>query len=470
MLEPGHLLEFGLMISLLERCPTLINSPDRSTVNSPPFLEYFKQCLRDITAVVPYESLLSTLARCDDISTISERYMNLLRKLSLEFPFSLSMYASSFVAIFKIQHQKSLDSDLFNQLAFEDCAYFMWLKAKFTKGTSSKDAVDTFSKELFADPYLFVSQDHFCDDALYLQKMVQDSLKRVIHLSEVEATSSLSATDLYKPKGESSAGVASNEDTKSLKSPISVLLKGREALQQANDIPAPHLYEEMVSKCDSYDEAMKVLQRTRGIHFDFCIKVLCDFMYQHILVPFTEVNPMTSWKCLCHTIAPYSDVLKNDSKFWASMLKRCQRAISKGSQAAECTYNAKLKFLVNNIDPDSKALTAPTSSEFAMYTLEKKLKELCSDRKILKETSFERMAHSWQSYFYDSPMFNVAQSHRTLIGRWIKWSLLIHELRITLENHVAIAITGLVNSGKTQLIKSLFGFQVRVLWSRFEGV
>lgn len=452
------------MISLLEMCPNRSSSFSTARVNRvPAFINYFKRFLHDIAAVTPYESLLATLAQCGDVGMISERYVDLIQKLCLEFPFSLSMYTSLFVTVFKIQHQESTDSGILEQLPFEECAYFMWMKAKYTKGIATPAAVNSFAEEVFTDPYIFGSQDHFSDDALYLQKMVQSALKHVNKLSEVEATSTLSASNLYKWESEE----ATKTEAKNLKSPISVLLKGREALQQVSDISKPHLDQEMASiaRCNSYEEAMKVLHKTRGIHFDFCIRVLCDFMCQHVRIPFTEANPMTNWKCLCHQLAPYSDILKNDSQFWASMLKRCQRATSRGSQVAERTYNDKLKFLVNNIDPKSTALAAPTFSQYSMYTLEKKLKELCSNRKIKKETSIDQIAHAWRSYFQDCPMLKVAASHRTLIGRWIKWSLLIHELRTTLENHVVIAITGLVNSGKTQLIKSLFGFQVGILYT-----
>lgn len=459
LLEPGRLLEFGLMISLLERCPKRLNCSKTPTVQlgetPSSYLGYFKQLLYTIAAVVPYESILCTVARCHDVSTICERYVHIIQELDIDFPFSLMMYASLFVAVFKIQHHTSIFSD---EQAFEDCAQFMWLKAKYTKDVSSKVAVDSFSDEVFTDTFVFGSPEHFCDDALYLRKLVQKSLIKVNSLSEVEATSNLSAADLYRLKDEG-ASPGTKHKSKGLKSPISVLLKGRDALEQANDISKPHLYEEIVSKYGSYEETMQVLHKARGVHFDFCIRVLCDFMYQHVQVPFTETNPMTNWKCFCHQIAPYSDILKNDSEFWSSLIMRCQRAISKGSQVAEGSYSDKLKFLVTNIDPESNSHTAPSSS---LYSLEKKLKEVCSDRKIEKEISVDRMVHEWQSFFQNCPMADVARSHRSLICRWIKWSLLIHELRVTLENQVTIAVTGLVNSGKTQLIQSLFGFQVKL--------
>ncbi len=447
-------------MSLLERCPHHPNSSQ-----SIPFFNFFKKFLRNIAAVVPYESILCTIAQCHN-KQIVERDLRILKKLGAEFPFSLSMYISSFVTVFKIQHETSIEASFLKQQPLEDCAYFMWSKAKYTKGTSTKPAVDSFSAEVFTDPYMFGSQDLLLDDSLYLQKMVQGSLRHVNNLSEVDAVSSKSATDLYRLSGGAApiANSVSNQESKSLKSPIAVLIEGREALHRNNDNSALCLYEEMTSRAQSYEETMKVLNSARKVHFDFCIRVLCGFVHQHVQVPFTEVNPVTFWQHLRYQIAPYSDILKDNSEFWASLLKRCQRAITKGSQVVERTYNGKLKFLITNIVPeaDSEAHPAATSTKYSTYMLEKKLEEICSERKIGKETSIDRMVHEWQKIFKGCPMATIASSHRSLVGRWIKWSLMIHELRLTMKNHITIAITGLVNSGKTQLIRSLFGFNVRM--------
>ena len=448
------------MMSLLEKSANRFNSTSQlQPTDLPPFVTYFKQFLLEMLTVVPYESILCAVAHCRNKRT-ADLCTRMIKRLHMEFPFSLTTYASSFVAAFKAQHRKSGDASMaefFNQLPFEDCAYFIWLKAKYMKGTTSSAAVASFSDEIFTDPYIFVSLGLLDDDALYLRQIVQQSLKQVNTLSEVRAVSNKSATDLYSWSSVGSS--SSKQEVRSLKSPISVLIEGREVLHPKNDTSIPH---KSGLRLRSYDETMKVLNNARGGQFDLGIGVLCGFMYQHVRVPFTDFNPMTFWKSLRHHIAPYSDVFKNDSEFWTSILKRCQRAIAKGSQVAENTYDAKLKFLVNNIDPETKGHTTPTASEYSMYTFEKKLKELCLERGITKDRVIDRIVLAWKTHFEcgDCPMAKVALTHRSLISRWIKWSLMIHELRLTLEKHITIAIPGLVNSGKTQLIRSLFGLDV----------
>ena len=288
------------------------------------------------------------------------------------------------------------------------------------------------------------------------------SSQEVKKLSDVEAIAgTMSAADIYKVRGDKEGKEATPEVT-SVKSPISVLIEGRAVLQKASDGTTTALpsNESEGTKIGSYSRTMSIIRSARGIHFDFCIRVLCDFMYQYVRVPLTEVNPMNRWNHLRHQVAPYSDIFKSDYEFWESMLKRCQRAIAKDSRVIEHEYHEKLKFLVTSIEPDCDAHITHSSSKYSMYILEKKLQELCTLRKVTKDMSIDQMVRGWQLIFSSCPLATVASSHRNLIGRWIKWSLMLHELRTKLENHITIAIAGLVNSGKTKLVGNLFGFEV----------
>ena len=446
------------MTSLLERCrPCHSTNSDSHPIHagsgeSSPFFKYFKQFLRQIAVIVPYESMLCAIAQCRNKQQ-AESHMHILRQLGAEFPFSLTMYVSLFNIIFKLQHEKTIKDSLFDQLPFEVCAYFTWLSAryKYAKVMLPKVAVNLFSEEVFTDRYMFGFLDSFCDDSIYLRKMVQDSLKQVNSLSEVEAVSNKSAMDLYTSNYTQPMGISdSKQRSRNLKPPIKVILEAREALNQNNSGSA-------LQETNLYERTLKVLHNARYVQIELCIDILCSFIYQHVQVPFTEVNPMNMWKRILHLIGPYSDVFKDDPEYWTSMQKRCQRAISKGSEVTERTYRDKLVFLLTNIDLEAKAQTTSTISE---YTLENKLKELCSTRGIDAGTSVEQMVLDWQMHFKDCHMASVVPSHHSLISRWIKWSLMIHELRLTLENHITIIIPGLVNSGKTQLIRSLFGFNV----------
>jgi hypothetical protein len=440
-------------MSLLERCPNRLNftgsQPDKS-----PFFKEFEAYLRNIASVVPYESILCTVAHCNNKQVV-QRCMSVIKSLKAKFPFSLMMYSSLFVHTFKIQHQDQGEmlTVLFDELPFEVCAYFSWSKAKYTARnmTSSKAAVESFSKEIFAEEYIFRSQDPNKES---LKEMVQDSLQQVDGLLEVEAVSSKTAADLYDMNYYDAGPSSKNE--LSVESPIEMLINERKTLHGVQNINESALGE-TTSESEPYSkEVMKSIKHFHKIHIDFCTRVLCGFVYPQVQVPFTEVNPMTFWSHLHFRIAPYFELLEDDSKHWPSLLKRCERVIAKGSKLTERTYHGKLKFLVCNADPNTKALT---DIEYSMYMLEKELKKI-SEQKAISEKSIKQMVHDWQDIFKDCPMANVVPSHRSLISQWIKWSLMIHELRLTLENHITIVVTGMANSGKTQLLRSLFGFDV----------
>ena len=437
------------MTALLEkRANRFCQSPTH--LGEPPhFLTYFKRFLRDIAAVVPYESILCTIAHCRN-KRISEDCMHSIN--NMEFPFSLTTYISSFVAALRVQHEKATEANtanLYYQLSFEECASFMWLKAKY-----NGKSVKSFSRDLFTDSFIFGSLEELYEEALCLRTKVQKSLEQISSLDEAKAISDKSTKDLFS----TTYSRHSREEASMLKSPILILIEGREILHHTNNTSNLQVDEER----QSYEKTVEVLSMARGGQFDISIGVICGFMYQHVRVPFTEVNPITLLKTLQYRIGPFKDVLKNDSNFWASIVERCRNAVSKGSRVAEHTYHGKLKFLVTEIDPSSKAYIDPISSEHSMYMLEKRLKELCDTRGITKEKSVGTMIESWRTLFAGCPIADVAVTHQTLISQWIKWSLMIHELRQMLETHVTIAIAGLVNSGKTQLIRTLFGFDVRM--------
>ena len=218
------------MTSLLERCrpcPASVSSDNQPIHARPsessPFFNSFKRLLHQFATTAPFESILCAIAQCPDKQK-AESYIHILKQLGVEFPFSLTMYVSLFNIIFKIQHRETITESLFAQLPFEVCAYFTWLTAKYryTSGMLPKAAVDSFSKEVFTDRFMFVFLDSFCSDSQYLRKMVQDSLKQVSNLAEVEAVSSKPAADLYNLNNYAHPAETSafKQGQKSLKSPL----------------------------------------------------------------------------------------------------------------------------------------------------------------------------------------------------------------------------------------------------------
>ena len=118
-------------------------------------------------------------------------------------------------------------------------------------------------------------------------------------------------------------------------------------------------------------------------------------------------------------------------------------------------YAAKLQFIVQGV---TKTVTC--NSQYISYSLERQLADLCQERNITESIPLERLTQQWDLLFEKNILSLVAKSHRPLIARWLKWALMIHNLREELAKYTAVGVVGLVNSGKSKLVNSLFGIQV----------
>ena len=115
-------------------------------------------------------------------------------------------------------------------------------------------------------------------------------------------------------------------------------------------------------------------------------------------------------------------------------------------------YDAKLQFLLQGIKK-----TVSCSSQYISYSLEH---QLCSNLKFDKDIPIAKLMNDWDQIFHKDALSLVAKSHRPLTARWLKWAVLIHDLREALAKYTCVGVTGLVNSGKSQLVSKLFGVQV----------
>ena len=127
---------------------------------------------------------------------------------------------------------------------------------------------------------------------------------------------------------------------------------------------------------------------------------------------------------------------------------------AKSMEADDDRYAAKLQFIVQGMQK-----TVSCNSQYISYSLERQLFELCDD-KIDLSMPLDKLVAQWGGFFKNNILSLVALSHRPLIARWLKWALMVHNLREELAKYTAVGVAGLVNSGKSKLVNSLFGIQV----------
>ncbi len=121
----------------------------------------------------------------------------------------------------------------------------------------------------------------------------------------------------------------------------------------------------------------------------------------------------------------------------------------------DAQYAAKLQFIVQGARK-----TVTCNSQYISYSLERQLADICSERKITEKISLENLTSQWDIFFAKNILSLVPKTHRSLIARWLKWALMVHSLREELAKYTAVGVVGLVNSGKSRLITTLFGIQV----------
>ena len=111
--------------------------------------------------------------------------------------------------------------------------------------------------------------------------------------------------------------------------------------------------------------------------------------------------------------------------------------------------------------------TVSCNSHYISYSLERQLVILCDKLNISASTPTEKIVEKWNTLFKDNVLSLVAMSHRPLIARWMRWALMVHNLREELAKYTAIGVVGLVNSGKSKLVGNLFGIKVKYIYSHF---
>ena len=98
------------------------------------------------------------------------------------------------------------------------------------------------------------------------------------------------------------------------------------------------------------------------------------------------------------------------------------------------------------------------------FLLESRIAKLCEERKVKEDDPLDtlKLVSTWKEIFKGSPLSLIVDSHVPMVACWLKWGLLVNNLRKEINMYFppAIGVVGLVNSGKTKLVQTLFGIKV----------
>jgi hypothetical protein len=267
---------------------------------------------------------------------------------------------------------------------------------------------------------------------------------------------------------------------KCCKAPMTLLTQGKEELNR--------LSKELISEQSSSTEEkkssntnIKMLSVLTNLRKDFktCSTLLGAFMESQVQIPLEKVGGdkyvdklakharsigLSVWGLL---ILPFKylnrGIIKTLSQEFQKFVvefslskvpSHIREYLSSDHQFPD--YDERLEFLVGSM---KKSVTC--NQTYISYSLERQLEDQCKKRHIFHHTSVDQILDQWNANFEDETLTLVPNEYRRLVARWIKWSLMINNLRESLADQTAIGVIGLVNSGKSKFVRSLFGKKVR---------
>ena len=263
-----------------------------------------------------------------------------------------------------------------------------------------------------------------------------------------------------------------------LKSPVDILSAGRKELaslarvvkEELEAHPTP-LESQLHQRRQSNKQMLETVNRIRREDLATCTSLLGGFMeLQEIDIPLVKSRKDQSEAVKISAEATvgvwalfslkYSDIQPiltqcRGDQLLVKITDYVKAAVSAQAGADDSQYAAKLQFLVQGM---TKTVTC--NSQYISYSLEHQLIELCEELKIDATIPLDTLLAKWGKLFKQKTLSLVACSYRPLMARWLKWALMVHNLREELAKYTAVGVAGLVNSGKSKLVNTIFGVQV----------
>ena len=261
-----------------------------------------------------------------------------------------------------------------------------------------------------------------------------------------------------------------------LKSPLQILVEGRAKLQhlvkQTTESPA---LKDSVKLSQLYNSKMlEIVNDIRDNELKVCSLLLGAFMEEQIRVPLMktpfhtaraiELTASTAalgvWALFSFSYGEVNRLLSAiQSKPLHVEVKEYIKGVFKHDPVlADEKYAGKLQFMIQGMDE-----TVSCNSHYVSYSLERQLVKLCAELKIDESTPLEMLIINWDEIFKDNVLSLVVPTHHSLIARWLKWALMVHHLREELARYTSVGVIGLVNSGKSLLVSTLFNIKVGII-------
>ena len=465
--------------------------------------------MEQVVAIVPIESLLYSIAYSEE--NIAMQCCDNLLSHQIEIPPSFTMLRGSHRALYRLlaeyndplglgslqrlddkgmyETEIAFQTENFKSAAKEAQKSYRKYKSKFTKQGKKSRVLPSAStheevveeQQFYLQRAIALSYGNFAFLAVAQEIPEQLSYMARMHLNAYHRAADKQLDAICGISLECAYPITS-DFANSLKSPLEILSEGRKQLawlsQRAIDVSQteveglPSTDESDKSLSSLYNAKMlKVVNDIRTNELKVCTSLLGAFMEEQIRVPLMKSSIDTAnilnlvvsaaavgvWALFSLGLGDIQSLLASiPSRSLLVEVTKYIRGIFKGETVnADETYAGKLQFMVQGLNE-----TVSCNSHYISYSLERQLIELCKKLKISRSTPLDTLIKDWDSLFKDDLLSLVVPSYRSLIARWLKWALMVHHLREELAKYTAVGVIGLVNSGKSLLVSSLFNIQV----------
>ena len=502
-LTPSELIETAYMSALLEQ------HPHKQQKHFSHRFDTVRNFLAQIVSVVPVETIVHTISHCGD-QNIANKCTDLLIASQLEFPPSLLFLHglnTAFGAQLRgapenIAQKEFLERLTSTTLPFsskKQMAHKLYQKqieqstehpagniinreASYVRTAAEIGIRQASEKDSLLIAQLSVPNHPRLEQIAKLFYIVNDVSIKSQSCGELDAINGLKLKVVYPT---TSRNVLPSTKESPVKTPLDILSEGRRSLSwlaqqmvssETTRAESETLKEEQRQQLSKlYNSKMlSVVNEIRTNDLRMCTSLLGAFMEEQIRVPLVKsefntaraLNTLLSatavgvWAMFSLTLGDMDAVIKSiPSRSLLVQVKEYIKGIFKEKSAsADKNYAGKLQFMVQGMDK-----TVSCNSHYVSYSLERQLLELCKKLKINESTPLEMLVKDWDRLFKDDVLSLVVPTHRSLIASWMKWALMMHNLREELAKYTTVGVVGLVNSGKSLLVSTLFNIEVQFI-------
>ena len=267
--------------------------------------------------------------------------------------------------------------------------------------------------------------------------------------------------------------VMSNPTEASVQPLLNILVQGRKTLKSLTEQSvAPNLEGKSISELYN-SKMLEIINHIRQNDLKLCTHLLGSFMEQQMRVPFKKSKSLFNtaetiasvvataaigvWALFSLNFESLNHLLISipSGQLLVQVKDYIKGIFKENTKNVDGNYAGKLQFMVQGLDE-----TVSCNSHYISYSLERQLVVLCENLNITASTSTDYLVSHWNELFKDNVLCVVASSYRPLVARWMRWALMVHNIREELAKYTAVGVVGLVNSGKSKLVHNLFKIQV----------